>query len=75
MTTTFFKVKFSHDAISIDSSFWEDGSSLTLNSWVDEGSGCFSYCADSILKAKNALAQRIDQQTSFFNEAKERYEI
>lgn len=73
MTTTFFKVMFSHDAISIDASFWEDGSTVCMETWVENPSGVFSYCTETMILAKAALTQRIDQQILFLNEAKDRH--
>lgn len=73
MTSTFFKVMFSHDAISIDTSFWEDGSTVGMNIWVENPNGVFSYCTETMRGAKAALKQRIDQQILFLDEAKDRY--
>ena len=73
MTSTFFKVMFSHDAISIDTSFWEDGSAVGMNTWAENPNGVFSYCTETMRAAKEALKQRIDQQVLFLNEAKDRY--
>lgn len=75
MTSTFFKVMFSHDAISIDSSFWEDGSAVNMNVWIENPNGVFSYCTETMDGAKAALEQRINQEILFLNEAKGRYEI
>ena len=73
MTSTFFKVMFSHDAISIDTSFWEDGSAVGMNAWVESPDGIFSYCTETMIGAKAALKQRMAQQVLFLNEAKDRY--
>ncbi len=73
MTSTFFKVMLSHDAVSIDTSFWEDGSSVKMDTWEENECGVFTYCTETEAGAKAALKKRIDQQVAFLNEAKDRY--